>query len=291
MGPAAFGMPSSATLRLQEKLSLVKRADTELKILAHRIANDRTLGPASPRAEIAGRELATLDFVVSETKKSGVYGALQQAAIDRLKESGNYEDLIKQILDTEAAVGNHHDRAWAEDWIKRKFDYDCVDADHQPGELYIDVDAYHGSVRPSAANEGGATFFGNKTDVHARGSFTIKFTGTADQLFYVVENTFTGENSPPRPYDPRGTAIEAKGLRADMVGIPAPGDEFYVSKSSDDRERHSEYRVGYIDPYVRVLPKHQKIEVFNRLFAPMMRGDDPPKLPSEMIRDIIFHRA
>lgn len=72
MGLAAFGMPSSATLRLQEKLSLVKRADTELKILAHRIANDRTLGPDSPRAKIAGRELATLDFVVSETKKSGV---------------------------------------------------------------------------------------------------------------------------------------------------------------------------------------------------------------------------
>lgn len=281
------GTPSYETVQLQEKVGLINKAQQEVKTLVNRMRQDPTLGPKSDAAQRVGALQATYDFVVSETKKSGLYDTLQQAAVQRLKDSGNYEGLVSQVQEKEAAMGRTRDRAWAESWIEGQFDYDRVDANHQDGQPYFDLRAVDGEVRALPGNTGAGAFFGSKADVFARGAFSIEFSGTANQPLYTVENRITGEKTAPRAFDSRGTVIEADGLRAEMFGTPAPGDSFSIYKPAQGFGRPSEYQVGYLDSLYMTSVENRKADLFNALFGPAIRDGDA-KQPGKIIRDFIY---
>jgi hypothetical protein len=87
-----------------------------------------------------------LELVVAEAKRSGLYDLLEEAAIQRLKDSGSYESLITQVLEKEAAQGRPRDRAWAENWLENQFDYDRV------GQNYVADAPYFKPARPYSAD-------------------------------------------------------------------------------------------------------------------------------------------
>ncbi|AOB30501.1 hypothetical protein AKI39_07030 [Bordetella sp. H567] len=280
-------VPAAKDASLQEKVLGITKAENEVKTLVERMRNDPSLGPRSERAERVGTLEGALDYIVSETKKSGLYGNLQQAAVERLKASGNYEDLIRKILEKEASMGSTRDRAWAEDWIEGQFDYDRVDANHDQGMPYFELRATYGEVRPRPGNQGSAAFFGNKSDVHAQGAFAIEFSGSTERPLYTVENRLTGEKSAPRPFDVRGTVIEADGLRAEMFGAPAPGDVFSIFKPSRGASQESDYYVGYPDSMFTSSAHNRKVDLFNNLFAPST-GADGEKSPISIVRQFLY---
>lgn len=285
---AMGGIPSDATTHVQDKVALLKRAEQALHTLVQRMKDDPSVLSGSKPAG-----WAAFDFVIAETRKSGLYGALQQAAIERLKNSGNYDDLVRQVLQGESNHGHTRDRAWAENWIERQFDFDSVDADLQPGKPYFaatnewEARPVHNSGGPV---KGDAVFLGNKADVHARGCFEIEFTGNGDLMFYTVKDRTTGISSAPRPYDPRGTVIQADGLRAEMFGTPASGDVFSVYKPAEDDRRGSDYRVDYHDSYRGYSVKHWKMDLFDRLFGPVIDPQGARKRPSQIIDDFVVGR-
>uniref|UniRef100_UPI0039F12083 hypothetical protein n=1 Tax=Bordetella sputigena TaxID=1416810 RepID=UPI0039F12083 len=266
------------TIELQNNVKLLKRADTELNAAIGRVLKDRTLGPLSEAAERVGGRRATFDFIVAEAKRTGLFDDLKNAGVQRLKDSGNYESLIEQVMAREARAGRPRDRAWAESWIERQFDPTSIDATFEAGEPYMDLAAIYEGAWAYGGNKGCAAVYGDKTNVHATGPFKVNFVkseDTSDDRFamsYIVENRLTGEKTAPRPYDERGTIIEAKGLRAQMFGAPAAGDIFTFDKPA-------RYHLDYPDGNNPIISKDNQKEmyktlVFNRLFEPIVRGPD-----------------
>ncbi|ANN71843.1 hypothetical protein [Bordetella bronchialis] len=264
-------------LDLRENVGLIKRAETELNAAIRRMDADPALGPTSPAADRVGVRQATLDYVVAEAKKSGLHDALTQAAVQRLKASGNYEALIDRVVASEATQGRTRDRAWAEKWIERQFDPDSIDAGFRAGEPYFDLRVAYEGVWPYVGNKGSAAVYGDKASVQANGPFRVEFGRTegADGLSlltYTVENQRTGEKSAPRPYDERGTVVEAEGLRAGMYGAPAPGDVFSFDTPPEYTVRYPDANNPIID--VDNQKAIYKTMVFDRLFQPSVRSPD-----------------
>ncbi|WP_427185208.1 hypothetical protein ACL598_10205 [Bordetella bronchialis] len=264
-------------LDLREKVGLIKRADAELNAAIRRMEADPTLGPTSAAADRVGVRQATLDHVVAEAKNSGLHDALTRAAIQRLKDSGNYEPLIDQVIAAEDRQGRMRDRAWAEKWIERQFDPDSIDAGFRAGEPYFDLRVAYEGVWAYLGNKGSAAVYGDKASVQANGPFRVEFARTeggdgVSVVTYTVENRRTGEKSAPRPYDERGTVIEAEGLRAEMYGAPAPGDVFSFDIPPKYTVRYPDSNNPIID--VDNQKAIYKTTVFDRLFQPSVRSPD-----------------
>jgi hypothetical protein len=265
------------TAALQRNVELINAAKKELKGLADRLNEDPT--PATKQGETFATVESALDFVVKETKKSGLYGALQQAAVQRMKDSGCYESVVKQILEKEAAKGRPRDRAWAESWIKDQFDYDLIGQNYVPDAPYFEpAYPYSGDIMRSPFNKGRAMFYGDITGPRVQGSFAISISGQEGALLYTVRNlTKVGEESAPRPYDPKGTVVKQDDLYAEFLGVPVPGDEFIVSGPLSARADEPKMRVDYYDAgyreYVDMNVKiHQKKRLINALFNPVFHG-------------------
>lgn len=254
-------------------------------MLLERIKHDPSVLPAGK-----SRGWSVFQFIVSETKKSGLYGLLQKAAIDRLKSSGNYENLIKQVIDKESQLaGQPRSRAWAEKWIERQFDFGKVGANLKPNQPYFTPKWPHAVGRAvtntNGTDMGSAAFFGSQSDIQANGVFDIKFSGNSDRLYYTVENKTTGEVTGPRPYDSRGTVIKANGLRAEMFGTPKPGDLFNVYKPDGDKSRGKDYDVFYRSSPIST--KNERFRVFDSVFSPVIGPDRNTKLASDIVDDFI----
>ncbi|ARP81398.1 hypothetical protein CAL12_11705 [Bordetella genomosp. 8] len=264
------------TIGLQNNVKLLKRASAELAESIRRVLDDRGSGTTPGATQpVAGRQ-AAFDFIVADAKRTGLFDELKSAGIQRLKDSGNHEAMIEQVMAREADAGRPRDRAWAESWIERQFDPSGIDAAYRAGEPYMDLSAMYEGAWAYGGNKGCAAVYGDRTDVQAAGPYKVRFIASRSAsdnrsaMSYIVENQLTGETTAPRPYDERGTIIEVQGLRARMFGAPADGDMF----SFDTPAR---YRLRYPDGNNRILSLDDqkalyKSLVFNRLFEPVVRG-------------------
>jgi hypothetical protein len=290
-GYASSTVPSTETARLQVNVELVNLGKSAVKELANQLRDDPTLG-IKPGETVRTFESA-LDFVVGETKKSGLYDALVRAAIRRLKDSGNYESVVGQILAKEAANGRPRDRAWAESWIQSQYDYDRIGQNYVADAPYFKpADPYTDDVMRSPFNRGSAMLYGDGTGPRVQGSFAVTFYEQDGALMYKVRVPGqNGKESAPRPYDPNGTVIKEPGLYAELLGVPAPGDEFIFSNPVGVRANEPKMRVDYYDAgyrrYVDMDVKvNHKAHLFNTLFNPVFPGGNIPE-PADQIRRAI----
>jgi hypothetical protein len=279
---------SPETLRLQLNVGLLNLAKAHIKEVANRLEDYPRLGlkPGQNHRTLEG----VLDFVVAETKRSGLYDRLQRAAIQRLKDSGSYESLISQVLEKEAAKGRPRDRAWAENWIEDQFDYDRVGQNYVADAPYFEpADSYGQEVTSFlGANRGNAMFYGDPTVPRVQGSFAITFSEIDGIPMYRVRNLDKGrEESAPKLYDANGTVIKGNGLYAEMFGVPAPNDQFVISGPFAANQDKPKMVVHYYDAAYTDMKPVLKKNVFNSLFNPVFNGNVIRQQPADIINRAI----
>jgi hypothetical protein len=277
---------SPETLRLQLNVGLLNLAKAHIKEVANRLEDYPRLGmkPGQNQRTLEG----VLDFVVAETKRSGLYDRLQRAAIQRLKDSGSYESLISQVVEKEAAKGRPRDRAWAENWIEDQFDYDRVGQNYVADAPYFEpAHAYGQDVTSIGANRGNAMFYGDPTVPRVQGSFAITFSEVDGIPMYRVRNLENGGESAPKLYDTNGTVIKENGLYAEMFGVPAPHDEFAINGPTDENQNKPKMVVDYYDPTYMDVKLVQKKNVFNSLFNPVFSDSIIRQQPTDIINRAI----